>query len=194
MVTEGSLRNKPTSAHDVAGRFPSVALCAMRGYMRPHLVVTAFLVLLLVMGLGPDSTEISMGNSAWATLVRIEVGDSRDRGVPASFDALLERVEQMGFRVTWTQTEIYDAHLSGYGGGTYSSTTVELPNGQQVTVAWFEHDHLHAADAATRDLEAMRSRGAARHFSRQGRVVIEAYTDFGDPALAAETLTQILGE
>ena len=153
--------------------------------MRPSLLIAALAVVL--------AAVVSVSPSAYGELMRVELGSSTRTGVPATFDELRTRVEASEWPVSWVDEPYHDPYFSGSGGATSGTFALLLSPSATVTVTWSEFDDVRAA--AAHEVEMISAYGAASYLRvrRAGRIVLQAYSQNGDPAEAAAVLERLGG-
>ncbi len=132
--------------------------------------------------------------AAHAELIRVPMGSSQMASFPASFEALRQRMEAVGYDITYNYPPTFDPYFSANGGAHYGNISGNAPSTGEVSISWVEFADVSAAAAYQAELAISVGVGGTA-FRSSGRVVIIAnvYTYPAQPNQAAELLALILG-
>ena len=133
---------------------------------------------------------LAASSRATAQHLRFELASGPSESVPATFDELRARVVALG-TITWEDAPYFDPYAAS-GGATYASITFDY-RADSVTVTWTQFADAGAASSAEREfLNSYGPDGWVR-FARDGRVMLQVYSNGGVPESAGEALTALLG-
>lgn len=135
---------------------------------------------------------VGLPASAYAELVRIELGEQVDRGLPRSFEELERRIEAAGYAISYSEPPYYDPYYMYNSGGNAAYVSVSWMQ-TSIEVTWVELDQPGAAEEYCDNQTVSYGTNSYMQCRAEGRVMVMVWAYDYLPETAIEMITALGG-